>query len=238
MSKKTKPRPIVCLPLASRFNQAVAMDLTVFRNGSLYFIRFIDLFTSKARVLRSKKPVIVVKAFIMEWISMGFGAPERVLVDDGGEFDNPKYLDAMEQYNIEPLATAVNSPWSNGLCERNHQVVDNIVHKILEEEPSLDMDIALANAVSAKSCLVNHNGFAPVQLVTGQLPNLPSVLVNKLPALEEPGTELVLKHLNAMHSARQAFMNVECSERIKRIETPSKNARRDVSQWRESIYQE
>ena len=59
---------------------------------------------------------------------------------------------------------------------------------------------------------MNHNGFAPVQLVTGQLPNLPSVLVNKIPAMEEPQSEIVLKHLNAMQAARKAFVQVENSE--------------------------
>ena len=64
---------------------------------------------------------------------------------------------------------------------------------------------------------MNHNGFGPVQLVTGQLPNLPSVLVNEIPipATEEPESEIVLKHLNAMQAARKAFVQAENSERIK-----------------------
>ena len=70
-----------------------------------------------------------------------------------------------------------------------------MVQKMLEGQPSLDLEIGLSNAVNAKICLMNHNGFAPVQLVTGQLPNLPSVLVNKIPAMEEPKNEIVLKHL-------------------------------------------
>ena len=73
-----------------------------------------------------------------------------------------------------------------------------------------------SNAVNAKNCLSNHNGFAPSQLVTGQLPNLPSVINNKLPALQKPHSEIVLTHLNAMHAARRAFIAAESSERIKR----------------------
>ena len=77
----------------------------------------------------------------------------------------------MAQFNVEVMATAASSFWSNGICERNHAVVDRTVEKILEEEPKIDIEFALANAVSAKNCLTNHIGFAPVQLVTGQLPN-------------------------------------------------------------------
>ena len=42
--KRTPCRPVVCLPLATKFNQVVAMDLKQFRPG-IYFLHFIDLFT-------------------------------------------------------------------------------------------------------------------------------------------------------------------------------------------------
>ena len=47
--KKNRPRPVVSLPLARRFNEVIAMDLKVVKNGSLYFIHFIDLFTRISR---------------------------------------------------------------------------------------------------------------------------------------------------------------------------------------------
>ena len=54
----------------------------------------------------------MVEAFITTWIASGFGAPRKVLVDNGGEFDNLLYLEAMEQYGIEACATGAHSPWS------------------------------------------------------------------------------------------------------------------------------
>ena len=98
------------------------------------------------------------------------GPPNKVLVD--GEFKNPDILEAMEQFNIEVCVTAAYSPWSKGTCERNHAVVDFMVNKMLEESPKLKLDIALAHAINAKNSLQNHNGFAPIQLVTGVLSNL------------------------------------------------------------------
>ena len=41
--KKIRPIPVVSLPLARRLNEVIAMDLEVVKNGSLYFIHFIDL---------------------------------------------------------------------------------------------------------------------------------------------------------------------------------------------------
>ena len=171
---------------------------------------------SKARCLSRKLPSTVVKAFILTWIDSGFGAPNKVIVDNGGEFDNAEYLDAMGQYNIEVCATGAESPWSNGVCERNHAVVDLMVEKMMLEDDKLQVDEALAHAVSAKNALQNHNGFTPIQLVTGSLPNLPSILVNGLPALDEADNNNTKHHLERMYSARRAFMKAESSEKIKR----------------------
>ena len=42
----------------------------------------------------------MVNAFILIWIANGLGIHGKVLVDNGGEFDNPLYLEVMPQYNI------------------------------------------------------------------------------------------------------------------------------------------
>ena len=62
------------------------------------------------RLYTKKNPETVVNAFITSWIANGLGAPGKVLVDNGGEFDNPLYLEAVEQYNIEVCATRASSP--------------------------------------------------------------------------------------------------------------------------------
>ena len=156
-------------------------------------------------------------AFIETWISLGFGAPNKVLVHNGGEFANPDYLDAMQAYNIEICATEAGSPWSNGICERNHLVVDLMVAKLKEDFPRMNINSVIGVAISAKNCLQNNKGFTPVQLVTGTLPNLPSVLHSKLPGLEELENNSTAKsHLDAMYAAREAFLKAESSERIKR----------------------
>ena len=147
----------------------------------------------------------MVDAVVDTWIAAGMDAPRKILIDNGGEFDNNEYLETMEQYNVEICVTGASSPWSNGICERNHAVVDTMVYKMLEESPNMKIDIALAHAVSAKNSLYNYNGFTPIQLVTGSLPNLPNVLNDALPALATPASPSVEQHLTAMHSTRQAF---------------------------------
>ena len=76
-----------------------------------------------------------------------------------------------------------------------------MVDKMLEEDPKMKIEVAPANAISAKNSMQNHLGFTPIQLVTGILPNIPSVLNSDLPALEEADSNVVNNHLNGMYAA-------------------------------------
>ena len=76
-----------------------------------------------------------------------------LLVDNGGEFANKVYLNLAENFNVEVVHTAAESPWQNGICERNHATVDACVSKLLEDGSSLPLDVALAWAVNAKNAM-------------------------------------------------------------------------------------
>ena len=60
--------------------------------------------------------------------------------------------------------------------------------------------------------------FSPNQLVFGKNPNYPSILVDKAPALEgKTSGELIANHLNAMHAARQTFIESKAREKLRRV---------------------
>ena len=59
--------------------------------------------------------------------------------------------------------TATYSPLSNGLCEGNHAVVDEMVAKIKAQQPDLSLKVALSWPVNAKNCLEMVGGFSPYQ---------------------------------------------------------------------------
>jgi len=67
--------------------------------------------------------------------------------------------DMAENLNIHVINTAAQSPWQNGICERNHAVVDCCLEKILEDNPTINRDVALAWAINAKNCLQMWSGF-------------------------------------------------------------------------------
>ena len=69
--KKSNPRPAVTLPLASEFNQTIAMDLKTYRNNEIYFMHVIDHATrfSAASVIRSKKKEVIIDKLFKHWIA-------------------------------------------------------------------------------------------------------------------------------------------------------------------------
>lgn len=213
---KMKPRPAVGLPLASQHNETVAVDLHELEPG-LWYLHIIDQFTrfSAGSVLTTKKGSEIVKHFIHDWISI-HGPPQKLFSDNGGEFNNEEVRDMAENFNIEVKTTAGYSPWSNGLIERHNQTLTEIIMKV-KTTNNCDWDTALDWALMAKNTMQNVHGYSPHQLVFGQNPNLPSVLTDKPPALEgTTKSEWVAKHISALHTARKAFTEAECSERIRR----------------------
>ena len=214
---RSRPRPAVCFPLAKEFNETVGIDLKIFENNKIYFMHIVDHLTrfSAASVIRSKKPQIIIDNVFKHWISI-FGAPQKLISDNGGEFANAEFVDLCENLNIRFTTTAAEAPWSNGLVEKQNDILGEAVSKILEEV-DCSVEVALCWAVNSKNSLQNIYGYSPYQLVFGRNPNLPTILNSKLPALEGvTGSQLVAQHLNAMHKAREEYVKLESSERLRR----------------------
>ena len=217
--KKPPPIPVVSIPMATDFNDVVAMDLIVLTHGK-YIVHLIDLFSrySAACVRTSKRQECIVEAIIKMWIAY-FGSPRKFLADNGGEFANHEYRSMCEAMNIEMMKTAAESPWSNGVCERHNAVIKESVLKTIEDT-NCSADTAVAWAISAKNSLHGHSGFAPNVLVFGRNTNVPSVITNELPAMSNKDLGIIVaENIKAMQSARENFIKSESSEKIKRALT-------------------
>jgi len=214
--KRPSPKPAVGFPLATRYNETVAVDLHEL-DRNVWYLHIIDEFTrfSAGCIMRTKQSSEFVQKFIQIWISV-HGAPQKLYSDNGGEFCNAEVRDMAENFNIEVKTTPAYSPWSNGLLERHNQTLTEILLKV-KDENKIDWETALNWALMAKNALHSVHGYSPYQLVFGQNPNLPGVLTDQPPALE--GTtmsDVVGKHIAVLHSTRKAFMESESSERIRR----------------------
>ncbi len=89
--------------------------------------------------------------------------------------------------------------------------------KMLEDNPDMDMDVALQYCVSVRNCSMYVRGFTPAQLAIGCNPRLPSVFHDEDPALESyTSSPTIAHHLNSMEAARQSFVKAEISAKLKK----------------------
>ena len=80
--KRRIPRPPVCFPMATTFNETVAMDLKIW--GKNYFLVMVDMATRfcTASVINNKLPATIIKNFLLSWITL-FGAPKKIFRHGG-----------------------------------------------------------------------------------------------------------------------------------------------------------
>ena len=215
-NKKAPLRPAVGLPLATEFNETVALDLKS-RGSDGYILHMIDHLTrySSACLIKNKKKETIIQGLLEYWIRI-FGFPKSFLSDNGGEFVNKEMIDLAEKYNIILKTTAAESPWSNGLCERHNGILNNNVNRVMKSG-SYSLESAIHWAVAAKNSLVNVYGFSPNILVFGRNPNFPTTFINKPPANNPTClSKYIAENLNAMHEARRAHIQQESAERLRR----------------------
>ena len=224
--KKPPPRPIVGLPLATRVNECVGMDLK-FHLGNiiLHLVDHVSRLSLGCR-LSSKKPEVIIKGIFKSWIQHR-GAPQKFLTDNGGEFMNDQFLGMCEKMNITVLTTAAESPWSNGLVERHNAVLEEMLNKVLDET-KCDYDTALAWCFHAKNSLSNIDGFSPFQISMGYNPTMPVALTDRPTTYGECSSDIVRMNLNAQQNARKAFIEMENSVKIRRALAHNTRTSNDV----------
>ena len=115
-------RPSHSPTMANDFNECVCMDLKIWPKKNIIILYIIDMFTrfTVAKIIPDKTADSAVKVFLDCWILNLFGAPKRILFDNGKEFWNYKMKDLCQNFNIKFHSTGAHSPFQNGLCVRNH----------------------------------------------------------------------------------------------------------------------
>ena len=169
-----------------------------------------------AEFIPEKTPEKVIEVIMKCWISV-FGVMQGLHSDIGGEMSNELMEDVAAYLNVRLTTTAAYSPHQNGINERNHATVDLMMTRMLESDKSLSPEMALRWALNAKNSLENCYGYSPFQLHIGYSPNLPSATRDGPAAMEGfTKSKIFSLHLNAMHEAREAFIQTESSLALKK----------------------
>ena len=231
-------KPAVGLPLATRFNQVVSMDLKKW--GSQHILHMVDMFTrySISALIPRKLPSCVINKVMTNWISI-FGVMEKMMFDNGGEFTAQEMTEVASYLNVEILTTGAESPFQNGLNERIHSVTDSMLKKMEADHPNVSLEVNLAWASMARNNLQMWHGFSSNQLVFGHNSNLPNILTAGLPALENKDkliSDSFKEHIDSMQAARKAFMQTDADERLRRALRTKMRASEERYTYGDKVY--
>ena len=152
--RNTPDTPVVSIPEAGSFCELLVMDLKVW-SMARYILHIIDAFSrlSVSVVIKRKTPQTLAHAFLLKWVGSGYEFPQRMKFDSGRESYNQEIRELGNCIGIEIESTVARSPWMNDLCKRNHAVTDRCVENILHDNEEEPVDVTLAYACNAKSCL-------------------------------------------------------------------------------------
>ena len=221
--RKSPPKPRVGMPVSNDFNQVVAMDLKVLKNGKGYILWMVDTFSKliKGKFIIDKKPATIVEGIISTWIIGDGSGPGHPTVsfysDNGGEFLNEEVLDFAAAMDLEIKMTAAEAPWQNGIVERHHASADIIIEKYLTEDPSMDIQEAINVASFARNSETNKTGFSALQLMSGHNPHFPGLGEATPASSNMNSSSKYMRVLKAIDNARVQYRQIDCNNKLKKI---------------------
>ncbi|CAA9996130.1 unnamed protein product [Nesidiocoris tenuis] len=186
-------------------------------SGPKYILTIVDHFTKYAEAYpltdissRSIADTLIRKYFVSH------GMPERIVSDRGANFTSDLIKELCQTYGIWKVQTTAYHPQSNGVVERFHRTLANIISKISKNK-GIDWEVLLPVALAAyRGTVHNSTGYTPNYLTYGRelrLPDSPDWtkiqnrdLASSLRALQKV-YPLVAQEINRMWDQREAAAN-------------------------------
>ena len=106
-------------------------------------LTIIDTVTNLAELIRitSKSSAHVGLQLENAWLSR-YPRPQYIIYDQGPEFKGEGFQRVIGRHYIRGCPTTVKNPTANGICERLHQTVTNVLRPLLHLHPPQNMDEA------------------------------------------------------------------------------------------------
>ena len=130
-SKRPKRKALLKAITPTRRFELVAMDilkLNKTHKGHTYILVITDMFTKfcRASAMADSKAETVAESFVNDWLSI-FGAPEKLLTDQGSQFTSALFLSLCRILGIKKIFTTPYHPQTDGVVERNNQTLVKIM---------------------------------------------------------------------------------------------------------------
>ena len=143
-----------------------------------YLLLVTDHFTRYFQVYptRNKEAKTSAEKLFNDYI-LRFGMPDKIIHDQGREFENKSFQQLSKSCNIKRLRTTPYHPQCNGQVERMNQSIIAML-KTLESTEKRSWKDHINKLVHAYNCTKNSStGYAPYFLLFGRKPRLPIDLI-------------------------------------------------------------
>jgi transposase InsO family protein len=175
-------KPIVC----GEPWELLSIDITgphpTSRQGHNYILTLQDHFSKWAEAVpirRHTAPIIA--RIIFEQVFMRFGAPRRILTDQGPEFESKLFSDLCNLMGVEKVRTTPYHPQTNGMIERMHRVLNAMLAKVISEDQRDWPEHLPAVMAAYRASTHEATGFSPNRLILGREVRLPVDTIYGLP---------------------------------------------------------
>lgn len=164
-----KPWTVLCIDLIGPYTVLMNKEKLI----TLQAMTFIDPATGWFEIaeVKNKTSANISQLLDTVWLSR-YPRPQRVVMDNGSEFKKD-FLPILKEYGIKPSKTSIKNPRANGVLERLHQVISNMLRCMdlpnMMLNPEDPWTSVLASVAYSIRC-AHHRGLqaSPAQLVYGR----------------------------------------------------------------------
>ena len=150
------------------------MHLDTCSGGYQYILVVTDHFSryTQAYPTRNKAAKTAAEKVYNDFV-LRFGMPEKILHDQGGEFENSLFKQLNSLCGVKRLRTTPYHPQTNGQVERMNSTICGML-KTLSDREKTNWKQHLNKITFAYNCTINDTtGFSPYFLLFGRKPRLP-----------------------------------------------------------------
>ena len=152
-----------------------------------------------------------------------FGLPNVLRLDPDGAFRSRAVEEYCDRRQIHLEVIPGEAHWKLGICEQAIQGTQNILSKLVEDDPDLSPSEALSEATRVFNSRELLRGYSPIQHAFGRAPDstgriFPQQVGDSPDLLVENGTGEMDRNLRRMMIAEKAFLDWTSHERLKKAQ--------------------
>ena len=167
------------------------------RRGERYILSIIDCFSCYLILVPPRHhTATTISRSLYERVIGYFRCPKKILPDRGTEFRGRLWKELLELLGIQQMSTSPYYPQGNGIVERSHRTVSNMirVHLINRNDRGW-VDVLPGIMLVYNKVEQGQHGYSASQVMWGQGMNLPTYLTHRTESTKKPDQHQFVKNI-------------------------------------------